>query len=386
MIAIFGLIAAAIFRFGRPNGDIPLAPYNLKLYCRNGQSNIPETRILSLCPTSTTSCGYFEFETLSSPGNGDEPLGIYECVDSSILMSDNDDNEEEKQMLFSNYCDDQARCRTIMLASFNAKFVQYLAQRGHVKAQKLLATRVKFCCAINDPLLQKIIRSGDHVLPVAAPLEPVECNGVRCRGAPVGCLTYSRHNETEQSEEEEVIFVQPVHINYDDYTVITPQPVNNKYMMKYTAEYHCVYRHFNDEHYRYCLLVHDQPSKDHCYYGDGYQICCCFLHRDESTCDPLSTAPELMTTTEAPETPTSKSTISLRSYTTSVATKLRTRCRAVFEMRSESSRLSVNGQRHKKLLCDTDVITTSSCSTHCCYYLLLLCSFIANYFCNSIVW
>ncbi|VDK76732.1 unnamed protein product [Gongylonema pulchrum] len=68
------------------------------MYCRNGQSNVPETRILSLCPSSTTSCGYFEFQTLSSPGNADEPLAIYECVDSSVLMSDNDDHENEKQV------------------------------------------------------------------------------------------------------------------------------------------------------------------------------------------------------------------------------------------------------------------------------------------------
>ncbi|EFO26011.1 hypothetical protein LOAG_02470 [Loa loa] len=308
------------------------------LYCRSGQSHIPETRIPSLCPSSSVSCGYFEFEKILLPGNKEESLGIYECIDSSILMPDNDDNDEIKQLLFSKYCDDQARCREIMLSSLNPEFVKYLIRRGDDRylntrvddnLQRLLMTkRIKFCCAINDHLLQKIIQFDDYVLPTLAPPEPVICNNVRCRGAPIGCLSYSieKYNRTQQSEEEDVVFVQPVHINYEDYTMVSSHSLNNKYMMKYTTEYHCVYRHFNDEMYRYCLLIHDQLSNNnHCFYGDGYQICCCFLHRGARTCDPLSAETIMRISAEVPEIVPNRSTVSLHTYNADVKIKLRTR-------------------------------------------------------------
>ncbi|VDM12391.1 unnamed protein product, partial [Wuchereria bancrofti] len=307
------------------------------LYCRNGQSHIPETRLPSLCPSSSTSCGYFEFEKIFLPGNKEELLAFYECIDSSILISDNDDNDEIKQLLFSKYCDDQARCREIMLSSFNPKFVQYLIEQSDDrylnrkdddKLQRLLTKRIKFCCAINDYLLQKIIHSNEYVLPTLAPSEPVICNNIHCQGAPIGCLSHTEYNETKQLEGEnendkDVIFVQPVHNNYEDYT---SQSINNKYMMKYTTEYHCVYRHFNDEIYRYCLLIHDQLSSDnHCFYGDGYQICCCFLQRGARTCDPLSAKVIAKTSTEVSEIIPNKSIISLHAFNRDIKTKLRTR-------------------------------------------------------------
>ncbi|VDN94693.1 unnamed protein product [Brugia pahangi] len=320
------------------------------LYCRNGQSHIPETRVPSLCPSSSTSCGYFEFGKIFLPGDKEELLAFYECIDSSILITDNDDNDELKQLLFSKYCDDQARCREIMLSSFNPKFIQYLIEqsddrylnkKNDDKLQRLLTKRIKFCCAINDYLLQKIIHSNENVLPTLAPAEPVICNNVYCQGAPIGCLSYTQYNQTKQSEEVEsedenenenenenerdVIFVQPVHINYEDYTMISSQSINNKYMMKYTTEYHCVYRHFNDELYRYCLLINDQPSSDnHCFYGDGYHICCCFLQRGARTCDPLSAKIIAKTSTEISEIIPNKSTISLHAFNTNIKTKLRT--------------------------------------------------------------
>ncbi|KAL3994119.1 hypothetical protein ACH3XW_20440 [Acanthocheilonema viteae] len=234
MIILVCLTVVSIVWHGKCSSSIPLASYNLKLYCRNGQSHIPETRVPSLCPSSSTSCGYFEFEKILLTENREEPLGIYECIDSSILMPDNDDNDEIKQLLFSKYCDDQARCREIMLSSFNPKFIQYLIKRvddrysnrwDDDKLQRLLTKRIKFCCAINDHLLQKIIHSGDHVLPTLAPSQPVTCNNVHCRGAPIGCLTYSKFNRTQQpiENEDDVIIVQPVHITYDEYTMLPSQ-------------------------------------------------------------------------------------------------------------------------------------------------------------------
>uniref|UniRef100_A0A0R3RSZ0 Kringle domain-containing protein n=1 Tax=Elaeophora elaphi TaxID=1147741 RepID=A0A0R3RSZ0_9BILA len=311
-----------------------------QLYCRNGKSNIPETRIPTLCPSLSTTCGYFEFEKLSLPGNKEEPLAYYECIDSSILMPDNNDNVDKiKELLFSKYCDDRARCREITLSSFNLKFVQHLTSRfddrylnGGVddKLQRLLTKRIKFCCAINDQLLQKIIHFDDYVLPILAPSEPVICNNIYCRGAPIGCLTYSKFNRTQQSaeieEDDDVIIVQAMHTNYEDYTIVTSQPTNKRYTMGYATEHHCVYRHFNDEMYRYCLLINDRSSSNnHCYYGDGYQICCCFLHRGDRTCDPLSPKVITQTSTEVSEIIPSQSIVSLHAYNKDVKTKLRTR-------------------------------------------------------------
>ncbi|KAK6018492.1 hypothetical protein OSTOST_15918, partial [Ostertagia ostertagi] len=53
-----------------------------------------------------------------------------------------------------------------------------------------------------------------------------------------------------------------------------------------SEETHCVYRHLNDELYRYCLLVHQKKDGDRCYYHEGHTICCCFVHPDKETCDP----------------------------------------------------------------------------------------------------
>ncbi|CAG9539755.1 unnamed protein product [Cercopithifilaria johnstoni] len=347
MIIFVCLIVTTIVWHGKCFSNIPLIPYNFKLYCRNGQSHIPETRVPSLCPSSSTSCGYFEFGNILLSGNKDEPLGFYECINSSILMPDNNNDDKIKQLLFSKYCDDQARCREIMLSSFDPKFVEYLIksnddrylnERDDDKLQRLLTRRIKFCCAINDYLLQKIIHSGNSILPTLAPSEPVICNNVHCQGSPIGCLTYSESNQTQQlvEEEEDVVIVQPMHINYEDYTVISSQPINNKYMRKYTMEHHCVYRHFNDEMYRYCLLINDQPTNNnHCLYGDGYQLCCCFLQREfflgARTCDPLSTEVITKKSMEISEIVPNQSITSLPTYNTNIKTKLRIRFSYMFK-------------------------------------------------------
>ncbi|ETN75004.1 hypothetical protein NECAME_12573 [Necator americanus] len=52
-------------------------------------------------------------------------------------------------------------------------------------------------------------------------------------------------------------------------------------------ETHCVYRHLNDEMYRYCLLVHQKKDGDRCYYHEAHTICCCFVPPDKETCDPM---------------------------------------------------------------------------------------------------
>ncbi|VDN06785.1 unnamed protein product [Thelazia callipaeda] len=241
-----------------------------QLYCRNDQPHITQTEGVSLCSSSSTSCGYFDFESLSSPMNHTQSLEIYHCVDSSILASDNGRDEGRDgnlllQMLFAKYCNDQARCREVTLSSFNSKFVQYLLQSRWKNVAKLLSLKIKFCCAINNYLLQKIINSVTAALPSD---EPVFCHNIQCHEAPIACLTYSRNEEMQTNhtrENEEVVSIRPM-------------SRNKKHRQDSSVEHHCVYRHFNDEFYRYCLMIRDhQGPNDRCFYGVGYQICCCFL-------------------------------------------------------------------------------------------------------------
>ncbi|VDK57627.1 unnamed protein product [Gongylonema pulchrum] len=70
------------------------------------------------------------------------------------------------------------------------------------------------------------------------------------------------------------------------------------------------------------------------------------------------------TTTAPTEDNISKSTISIRSYTTNTAPKVRTRCRTVHELQPQSSQSTMNLERHKKILCDTDVIAGGSYCMH----------------------
>lgn len=49
---------------------------------------------------------------------------------------------------------------------------------------------------------------------------------------------------------------------------------------------YCVYRHLNNEFYRYCLLVHQSRDGDRCYHHQGHTICCCFVAPDKESCDP----------------------------------------------------------------------------------------------------
>jgi len=73
---------------------------------------------------------------------------------------------------------------------------------------------------------------------------------------------------------------------------------------------HCVYPHFNDEVYRYCLLIKTQKSDSQCWPASGHRmVCCCFVKNDEETCMPL-TSPA--TTSTTPRTTTAKNKPSAR--------------------------------------------------------------------------
>ncbi|VDK46356.1 unnamed protein product [Anisakis simplex] len=251
--------------------QLPLAPYSLKLYCRMGAMDSKEANVTKLCPTASTACGYLEFSdpnvsrrTISS-GN-ENSVGIYECVDSSIFMTENEDNENAKQVnkdMFARFCDHRARCRIMSAGWLNGQFLQYLTKVRRVDGTRARSSAiVKFCCAINDALLDEVIRSGLN--------EPYM---------------------------DEVIRVRPAQLKFDDdYEDVTredgsdkdPQAYNERSSYyyydersEYIAEYHCVQRHFNDELYRYCVLVHSNKSPSHCFEGHGYRICCCFFTSGE---------------------------------------------------------------------------------------------------------
>ncbi|VDM38740.1 unnamed protein product [Toxocara canis] len=190
-----------------------------------GASGTIESRDTALCPTASTSCGFFEFETPTVP----YPIGVYECVDSSVFVTENDDNEREKEDLFKRYCDDRSRCRKLTVDMLNTQFMSYLAKTQGVHVENPENARVKFCCAIDNVLLDKVISSGFTVL------------------RELRSFTFFSSSDELYAEVE------------------------------YSNEYHCVHRHLNDELYRYCELVHNERLPGRCFEGTGYRVCCCFF-------------------------------------------------------------------------------------------------------------
>ncbi|KHN86074.1 hypothetical protein Tcan_17837 [Toxocara canis] len=294
MSVLNGAIVLGLF-FRAIASEIPLAPYSVKLYCRMGASGTIESRDTALCPTASTSCGFFEFETPTVP----YPIGVYECVDSSVFVTENDDNEREKEDLFKRYCDDRSRCRKLTVDMLNTQFMSYLAKTQGVHVENPENARVKFCCAIDNVLLDKVISSGFTVLPTPT-TKQVSCNGEKCNAGAIGCLVYSK--EIEQSYVDEIILVRPVPLTYDDYDEQTTQQSSDELYaeVEYSNEYHCVHRHLNDELYRYCELVHNERLPGRCFEGTGYRVCCCFFSFGKATCDPLR---QSTITTVAPPSP-----------------------------------------------------------------------------------
>uniref|UniRef100_A0A0M3HRD3 Clip domain-containing protein n=1 Tax=Ascaris lumbricoides TaxID=6252 RepID=A0A0M3HRD3_ASCLU len=271
MSILHGLLILTL-QFHLFSSEIPLAPYSVKLYCRMGTLGTAESRVTSVCPVSSTSCGYFEF----NPPSTINSVGVYECVDSSVLVTENDDNEKEKEELFKRYCDDRSRCRVISADMLNDQFLRYLLETQRIHVERPKETNVKFCCAINDALLDKVIHSGLNILPTFS-TALIKCNGEICNAGAIGCLVYSK--EVEQAYVDEIILVRPAQLEYDDNNEqLNEQSIEEQYAgTEYSNEYHCVYRHFNDEFYRYCILVYNERLPGRCYEGNGYRVCCCFV-------------------------------------------------------------------------------------------------------------
>ncbi|CCD70325.1 Clip domain-containing protein [Caenorhabditis elegans] len=345
--------------------DIPLAPYNVKLMCRQGRRFSKAAQATNQCPTSSTSCGYFEFSS-GDQKNGNPTTGVYDCVDGGILFEDSgevDDDLEDRHRnpAFSELCGAIAKCTTVSVDKLNPSFVKYVVQEYDIKLELLENTEIRFCCALFHSTLQRLVTSPTFSLPeVAAP--PVSCQGKMCAPGAVGCLLHAVHGEEYDDYEEETKkrykrlalndyiededdYVNAVELNFEDtdlelitreppvettttttlkptlpslklpmslddltttkpMTTTTSSPTttasamsksktfNTKHSLDEDEEEephqstHCVYRHLNNEFYRYCLLVHQSRDGDRCYHHQGHTICCCFVAPDKESCDP----------------------------------------------------------------------------------------------------
>lgn len=66
--------------------------------CRQGRRFSKAAQATNQCPTSSTSCGYFEFSS-GDQKNGNPTTGVYDCVDGGILFEDSgevDDDLEDR--------------------------------------------------------------------------------------------------------------------------------------------------------------------------------------------------------------------------------------------------------------------------------------------------
>ncbi|KHJ93223.1 hypothetical protein OESDEN_06871 [Oesophagostomum dentatum] len=341
--------------------ELPLAPYNVKVFCRQGRRYTRQAQTELQCSSSTTACGFFE---LSGPDEqkGLSKIGVYECVDSGILQTTIDDDlegannakvetiyrREEKNLfqgLFAELCGAVPQCSSLNLDMLNPSFLKYLIVQHNVRLESLTSRRVRFCCSLFHHTLQKLVTSEKDRLP-SVPAPPVHCQSEVCGAEAVGCLMHSLTSDSEE-EYDESEDVKKTHRKAkrrvakaqtdEDYDAVelffdfdedqddsnirfvtkppsrttTLRPIIRASVKKASAnlrvatrknktvpttttvhprlvedeyeyhedieETHCVYRHLNDEMYRYCLLVHQKKDGDRCYYHEGHTICCCFV-------------------------------------------------------------------------------------------------------------
>ncbi|VDK69845.1 unnamed protein product, partial [Cylicostephanus goldi] len=112
--------------------ELPLAPYNVKVFCRQGRRYSRQAQTALQCSSSTTACGFFEF---SEPDRekGISKTGVYECVDNGILQTTDDDLEEDNRELFSELCGAVPQCSSLNLDTLNSAFLKYLILHYHIK-------------------------------------------------------------------------------------------------------------------------------------------------------------------------------------------------------------------------------------------------------------
>lgn len=61
--------------------------------CRQGRRFSKAAQATNQCPTSSTSCGYFEF----SSADENPKTGVYDCVDGGILFEDSGEVDEDAE-------------------------------------------------------------------------------------------------------------------------------------------------------------------------------------------------------------------------------------------------------------------------------------------------
>lgn len=113
---------------------------------------------------------------------------------------------------------------------------------------------------------------------------PIRCGERQCLSGAVGCLSHKKEKITD--------VIPSIH-THDDYLDIKPVEVIWQYDESFIEELstmptmineeedpnhlHCVYPHFNDELYRYCLMIEAQNTEDQCWEPKGHKICCCLI-------------------------------------------------------------------------------------------------------------
>uniref|UniRef100_A0A0K0CVY5 Rab3 GTPase-activating protein catalytic subunit n=1 Tax=Angiostrongylus cantonensis TaxID=6313 RepID=A0A0K0CVY5_ANGCA len=296
--------------------------FHSAVFCRQGRSYSHEVQSATQCPSSTTACGFFEFKSPDLE-RGVDNIGVYECVDNGILQSNANDVDEDN-LLFTQLCGATPQCSHLNLNKLNTLFAKYLFVHHHIQLELLTSHTIRFCCSLFHHTLQKLVTSGKDRLqyfvnkilffyfslfPSAIPAPPIHCESEMCEKDAVGCLLHS-HAANEESDEyyddddddhgndhdnnyetRETTALRQVGVsiighferllinsmdmcltkeiatvNYNKTRSERLSKLTNDISEKLddTDEVHCVYRHLNDELYRYCLLVHQGKDGDRC--------------------------------------------------------------------------------------------------------------------------
>uniref|UniRef100_A0AAF5DKA4 glucuronosyltransferase n=1 Tax=Strongyloides stercoralis TaxID=6248 RepID=A0AAF5DKA4_STRER len=274
---------------------LPLAPFQIKIQCKNGLSNGINGPIKKkeICPASSTSCAYIEI-----PIKNDK-ISVYECVDESILSGEDDDEEVAKHKLFSQMCDHIPKCQLLNSSLLNPSFKKYLSTTYKLPLMILLNKKLLFCCSMNSAVLEKIVQSKDKSQKLLTS-SLIKCNTMTCGNGAIGCLSYQKFRKAKIIDGAEYINDEDskdmTEYNYDDYNNIEDIKIefNNEFDQNYRKkrdinekEYQCVYPHLNDEVYRYCTMIYSNSNNNNrCYKEKDFEICCCYVRPNLNTCEP----------------------------------------------------------------------------------------------------
>uniref|UniRef100_A0A0N4Z514 glucuronosyltransferase n=1 Tax=Parastrongyloides trichosuri TaxID=131310 RepID=A0A0N4Z514_PARTI len=297
--------------------NLPLAPFQIKIQCKSGlQKGDGEViKNKEICPSSSTSCGYFEIPMKN------ENISIFECVDSSILSGEDDQEESAKELLFSQICNHIPKCQVINIALLNPSFKKYLINTYKLSSNVFEKKYIIFCCSMNSAVLEKTIKLKDRTQKVKSSNLLIKCDGKTCGVGAIGCLSYQQipkarivnaqdyidvendnkdfySDETyidedniknkeitdDNSYDNDNIYIEPVQIEFNN--EFNQDYMKKRFVRSTDKEYNCVYPHLNDEIYRYCSMIYTNSNKDRCFKGKGFKICCCYVRPEALTCDP----------------------------------------------------------------------------------------------------